>query len=458
MRSLGKNDLWFLLRYILTTSSIPDSSGGFRLDHPWLFERCREIQAKPDGYIDIWAREHFKTTIISFGLSIFDILNDSDSTIGIFSHARPLAKRVLRQIMHEFERNELLKELYSDVLWDNPRGQAPKWSEDDGIIVKRKSNPSACTVEAWGLVDGQPIGKHFRTLVFDDVVTETSVGSPEMIEKTNRAWENATNLGMEGGSSRYIGTRYHYNDTYRLIMERGAAIPRIYPALEPPNAQVGRPVLYTKEYILDKKTKQGPWTFSCQNLCNPIAEDVQGFNIDWLKYYDSDPKEVRLGKNVYICVDPANQKKKHSDYTAMVVFGLGYDQNYYILDIVRERLNLTERTEGLFRLCRKWKEKKEDRIRRLVPACQTRRVYLPARLVKTDRDGKMVNLTKVLENEMEEFPAGQYDDVLDAMSRIVDPSFDPYWPLSDDVDEELDKYLRGRQRRAEAPQGSWMGA
>jgi hypothetical protein len=50
--------------------------------------------------------------------------------------------------------------LFPDVLWADPQKQSAKWAEDDGIIVKRKTNPSAATVEAWGLVDGQPTGKH----------------------------------------------------------------------------------------------------------------------------------------------------------------------------------------------------------------------------------------------------------------------------------------------------------
>jgi len=208
------------------------------MQRQWLFDRCREVQAMPNGMLDLWSREHYKSTIITFGKSVQDILashgddplpayGGREMCIGIFSHTRPNAKGFLRQIKYEFESNELLRELFPDILWDNPTRDAPKWSEDDGIIVKRRSNPKEATIEAWGLVDGQPTGKHFPILNYDDVVTRESVTSPEMMKKTTEATELSYNLGTDGGVRRFIGTRYHYNDTYRTLIERGTVTPRI---------------------------------------------------------------------------------------------------------------------------------------------------------------------------------------------------------------------------------------
>ena len=169
MRELALHDLYFLLTVVLGRKDVK---------HDWLYSRCMEVQESPNGYLDLWSREHYKSTIISFALTVQDILRDPNVTVGIFSCTRPLAKRLLRQIKFEFESNELLKHLFPDVLYADPRKESPKWSEDDGIIVKRKSNPAASTVEAWGLVDGQPTGKHFSLMVYDDVVTRESVTSP----------------------------------------------------------------------------------------------------------------------------------------------------------------------------------------------------------------------------------------------------------------------------------------
>jgi hypothetical protein len=111
-RLLGREDLFYLLVRLLRR---PD------INKDWLFERCREVQASPDGHLDLWAREHGKSSIITFGQTVQDILRDPEVTVGIFSHTRPIAKAFLRQIKVEFEGNDWLKHLYPVVLWESPQ-------------------------------------------------------------------------------------------------------------------------------------------------------------------------------------------------------------------------------------------------------------------------------------------------------------------------------------------------
>ena len=127
----------------------------------------------PDGYLDLWSRFHYKSSILTFGLILQEILRNPEITICIFSHTRPAAKAFLRQIKTELEVNQRLKELFSDILFTDPAKEA-RWSEDNGLVVKRRGNPKEATLEAWGLVDGQPTGKHFDVLHYDDVVTRES--------------------------------------------------------------------------------------------------------------------------------------------------------------------------------------------------------------------------------------------------------------------------------------------
>ena len=146
LRNLCKADLFFLLRY---GCSRPD------VEHDWIFDRCREVQARPNEYLDLWAREHYKSTIITFALTMQDILSSPEITFGIFSHTRPAAKAFLKQIKREFESNEFLKGLFPDILYADPRKESPKWSEDEGIVVKRTTNPKKALLKlgVWWMVN-----------------------------------------------------------------------------------------------------------------------------------------------------------------------------------------------------------------------------------------------------------------------------------------------------------------
>ena len=440
------------------------------MEHDWIFDRCREVQRSPNGHLDLWAREHYKSSLITFGLTIQDILNDPEITIGIFSHTKPHAKAFLRQIKYELESNTDLQAWFPDVLWDNPRKQAPKWTEDEGITVRRKGNPKEATLECSGLVDGQPTGRHYRLRIYDDVVVPESVTSPEMIAKTTQAYELSDNLGTEGGQFRVIGTRYHFADTYGEMMKRGIAKPRIHACTRDgtDNFTPENCVLMKPETLVLKRRNQGPYTFGTQMLLNPKGDDSQTFKYEWMaeRFILSEPSKE--GANFYILGDPANSKRKTNDYTTFWVVGLTSDGNYMLADLIRDRLNLTERTRALFDLHRYWQPKavgyeqygmqadvshiktemetqnyrfhitelggqtpKHDRIRRLIPLFEQGRIWSRRSRTYTDYESVTRNLIDVFfEEEYKAFPVMAHDDMLDALARIEDPAFKPLlrWP------------------------------
>lgn len=342
---LGRADRFFLLTHILHRADAV---------HPWLYERCREVESAPDDHIDLWAREHYKSTIITFAGIIQEIIKDPEITIGIFSHTKGIARDFLKQVKFELESNELLKQLYSDVLWQDPKKDAPSWSVDSGITVKRKSNPKEATVEGWGLVDGQPTSKHFRLMIYDDVVTKESVNTPEQILKTTDAWELSRHLSAkdhESDSRRtwYIGTRYNFADTYAVMLARNAAIPRIYPATDN-GLPDGKPVFMTQSDWDRKKRESSAGTIACQMLLNPLAGSEQEFKPEWMRRWEVRPETL----NVAILGDPANSKKKGSSNSAFAVIGIDAHRNKYLLDGACHRMSLKERWEMLKYLRFKW--------------------------------------------------------------------------------------------------------
>jgi len=285
-----------------------------------------------------------------------------------------------------------------------------------------------------------------------------------MIIKINGAWELSRNLTTVGGRTRHIGTRYHYNDTYHLIMEREAAIPRIYPATED-GTPSGKSVFFDEEILAGKRREMGSFTFSTQMLQDPRADSTQGFREEDLRFWSA----VHYNHlNVYLLFDPANEKKKRSDYTTALVIGMGQDDNYYIIDMIRDRLSLTERGNLLMSLHRQYRPlrvgyeqygmqadieyfktvmnkenyrfvitplggqvSKVDRIGGLMPLFEDHRIYLPDRAVHVNYEGIQEDTVKAfIYEEFKAFPFSAHDDMLDCLARITDPGFRLSPPVS----------------------------
>lgn len=188
--------------------------------HEWLYDRCREVEAAPDDHLDLWSRYHFKSSIITFAGAIHEIVNNPEITIAIFGGTLEIARPFLDQIKMELEENPALPWLYPDVFWANPRKEAPRWSAEDGIVVKRSGNPKEATIEAHGIVEAMPTGRHFGLRIYDDMVNERMVTNDTMIKKILGRWELSQNLGAGVGGDRrwHAGTRYCTIGGMRIMM------------------------------------------------------------------------------------------------------------------------------------------------------------------------------------------------------------------------------------------------
>lgn len=463
VRVLCLADLYYLLvRVCGRVDMLPCVNRPGHIDNKFMFERCREVQKAPNGYLDLWAREHGKSSIITFGLTLQNILQNPEVTIGIFSHTRPIAKAFLRTLMREIESNLTLHAAFPDIFVGTDTRKYAKFSEDDGLVVLRKTNPKEATVEAWGLVDGAPTSKHFQVLLYDDIVVAGSVTTPEMIEKTRVALEQSYSLGTTPGIKRAAGTRWAFSDAYRTVIDRGTFKAREYPG-RVGGTEDGDSIFWNDATHLDKRRDMGPYTYASQILMNPKADAMQGFKREWLRHY----KQINASKlNWYLLVDAASSKKRGSDYTAIWAVGLGMDGNYYCVPVCRDRLNLKERADRVFDAHRKYKPlqvryeryglmsdtehmqarmetenyrfsitevggitSKQDRIKRLLPMFEQGRIWLPESCYVTDWQKVPVNLVHAfIEEEYMAFPVGLHDDMLDSLARIAEPEFPLVWP------------------------------
>jgi hypothetical protein len=275
-RALILNDLWFLLYFAM----------GYGIaHHPFWVKCCREVEDGPLNFtLDIWAREHGKSSIITKGETIQHILKYPEKSCGIFSYIKPLAKKFLFEIKETFATNRFLKACFPDVIWDNCEKESPLWALDEGIVLKRRTNMAEPTVSAWGLTEGMPIGMHFDRRVYDDISTQDMAKSMDVMESVKMNFDSSQNIGKEGGHHRVIGTYYHHDDP--LIYIRDKKTPegvrkymlRLKPATHDATA-TGRPIYLSQTRLDDLK---GDQTFNFQQLLDPTPMADRRLNPEFM--------------------------------------------------------------------------------------------------------------------------------------------------------------------------------
>ena len=346
-------------------------------------------------------------------------------------------------------------------------------------------------------VGGSVTGRRADLGIIDDPVKSREEADSELVRERVWEWYKAdfyTRL-KPGASIVLIQTRWHEEDLAGNLLkdaqEGGEQWEIVSLSMEAedddplgrPKGELLWPEWFNNEMVAQAKRDPRNWLALYQQKPRPDGGGV--FKREWIQYYDGAPADVASGQNKYLLIDAANGKRKGNDYTAMWVIGLGSDDNYYVLDIVRDRLNLTERAALVMQLHRKWKPRqvryerygmmadiqhiktvqaaenyrfeivevagqtpKEDRIKRLIPLMEAGRVWFPNSLHKTDTNGQTRDLVSdFVEQELLAFPVASHDDMLDSLARIEEPDMPVIWPKTPEATNQ-DRYARKSTKRS----------
>lgn len=363
---------------------------------------------------------------------------------------------------------------------------------------------------------GGIVGKGANLMILDDIIKSRSELRSEAVmdsifdnfgaiysrlERTHDGFDPAIVINAHRWGERdvtgYVLSEYKY-DNWKYV-SLPAICEKLGPGEERPSyewRQPGEalwPEMFDRAY-LDRQREREPLDWDTLYQQNVKSRGGREFQLKWL---DETPRHRMMHHKEltrYIFVDPSGEARyKRSDYTAMWVIGLGVDKNIYILDLVRDRLGITERVNTLFKLWERWrpiravyyeqysvqsdirylleqmeqrnrrfslvqvggtKISKEDRIRMLIPWFENHRIIFPVTLNGTT-DGQEVDLLRAFRHEYQSFPNGQHDDMLDALSRIEDPKVSLDWPLSN---EELNRRALWEEWEDGDGKASWMSA
>ena len=353
-RELLLTDLWYFVYF------------GMRVriaNHPHWVQMCREVERLPLSHVMyLWFREGGKSTIITVAKNIQYALrrkafDNFDERIGILSYTRDLAQDFLLSIQQILEQSTYLQEHFPDILYAEPRKEASNWSLDKGLYLQRSDySIKEGTFEAWGLIDGQPTGRHFTKITYDDIMTEEMSHSEKMVERAKTAFDMSVNLGSsdptDDSSSVHevVGTFYRHDDvlTYLAGKRKPNGEP-LYTLHKVPATYDGT-IHGLSRYHSEKKMDElrlNPRMFYTQQLLDPTPQGSRRLNPDHLVMVD--PDEIPREHWEFMAIDPAGVRKDgRGDRWGIVVAGVVPYRDHlglsdvYIKELIIRTMSLEE--------------------------------------------------------------------------------------------------------------------
>jgi predicted phage terminase large subunit-like protein len=393
-------------------------------------------------------RNHLKSAVVTQGWTIQQVLKNHDLRVLIASDTWSNAKKFLGSIQ-KFLVQSMLSLFYGPF-------PGEPWTQDECVIRQRRQILNAPTWVTTG-IEKEQTSQHYDLIVLDDIVARDNCGSKELRDKVKQYYRDSLDWLEPGGRIVVIGTRWHQDDLYGMLMEPGSGfdvfIRQAY--TDETETEVIFPQKFSLEYLNELREPialggKGAYEFSSQYKNNPIDQEAADFKSEWLRFYD--PGTTHPG-SLYLTIDPALSLSRDADFTAMVVAGMFRDRTIRVVDRRRVRVVPSDLVNHVFELVEKWnlhrigietfafqktlkyeierqqRERgifftidslggrhtgrgeaplsKEARIRRLQP-------YFEQGLIELRSD------MQDMVDELLAFPRGKHDDLLDALSYQLD--------------------------------------
>ena len=293
MRTKCQENLYFLAKGVLGYSKLVNHYHKPLCEHVTNSRSRRKLSLLPRGT--------YKTTIITKANVIRLILIDPDIRILLVNATAKNAESFLWEIRTHFEKNQVLRWLFPELIPD--LAKVNRWNNSE-ILVNRPGMFSEATVEAIG-VGGVATSRHFNVHIKDDLINEETINSATELEKVKQWLTFSESLFVNPSTDLefIVGTRYAQNDPYGDILaeriESVSDIPNFYGQEFESNGYLvymrsaeenGKPSI---PEILDAETlarlkKKGKFFYFSQYLNCPFTSEAKSFDMAWLRYYTFD--------------------------------------------------------------------------------------------------------------------------------------------------------------------------
>jgi len=450
IRELTRTDDWFRAYYVMRFRHF--DSNHIRSGLKWI-GKAKELNILL--LLLLWFRGGLKSSMF-YNNVIGEIINNPNIRIGYNSGTQSKANGHLGNIKKILEMNKRLSYLFPEIFYKNPRKEAEKWSVDT-ICVQQTEAVAGDTIFSFGL-DNQPTGYHIDKLYIDDAMLPENSNNLENCQKVIDNVALMFSILEPNCPVWAAGTIYtHLHNLYAKWLKDERWKKSTRKAIN--NGVYTFPEKINKEFLDNVRIEQGEYIYNCQYMLDPIDTEKAEFLIDWIKCFKTLPENRTYSR--LLLVDPANSKKKRSDFTVILVVFFDEANNAFVVDGTRDKLNASERVDAVFKFVKKYsiptvyyesigyqesddhwinqrrREQrkgddcnfttfpyyvptnmcKEDRIRRTIPAYKDLMVFWKYEIpFLSIFDKKFKNLTELFREEYCHFPFAPHDDIMDCFS------------------------------------------
>lgn len=370
------------------------------------------------------ARDSGKSYFWAFAYPLWQAFVAPGIEICLVSYSQDQTTRLIERIKSEIEHNDKLKEL-------RPLKDAT-WSKTELAL----GNGSKIVGESFGT---SARGGHYQFIICDD--PQKDFGGMNDEDQKRYFYGALMPMVTPGGQLIVDGTPIKYGDLLEDIESNKSFKFFKFPAIKKDGTPLwGR--RYSLEVLEEIKKAMPLALFSREYLLERITEELARFKREWIRYYEQLPEN---NYSYFTAVDPAISQSKDSDYTAIVTVAVDYQNNWYVVDVIREKLDPLLIIEKLFLVDYHFKPKKigievvafqKSLISYMNKLMKERNRWLPIEELKTDtRIGKEMRILGLqprfqsggifIKKEMKElldeyltFPRGRTDDIIDALAYL----------------------------------------
>lgn len=382
IREKAENDLAFFIHLVA-----PQECMG--LCHRKLIQWWERPDAKSHQLV-LFPRDHGKSRYIAYRVAWY-LTKDPTLRILYISATANLAEKQLGFIKNIFT-SKVFQRYWPEHV-GKEEGKRSKWTNSEIALdhpLRAKENIRDPSIFTAGLTTSIT-GLHCDIAVLDDVVVQENAYSNEGRNKVRNQYSLLSSI--EGANARewVVGTRYHPKDLYNDMLEMREDVydengdkvgeEPIYEILEAAVEDLGDG---TGEFLWPRtQRKDGKWfgfdrkvlarkrgqyldrmQFRAQYYNDPSDPENQPLQHDQFKYYDKQFLKREAGNwyykgnrlNLTAAVDFAYSNKERGDYTAIVVIGLDYENNIYVLDIDRFKTDarISDYFEHILAMYNRW--------------------------------------------------------------------------------------------------------